>query len=129
MKIIVRNEDEQKLIQRFVDALHEDLLSHMEESDHKWASENNQDPYLWSDEYQFIQESLFEVKVEVDPSEKSLYVEDSSVITGNCSVCDAYTEGTIDGGSVTYEEYVHLMSEETRKDWLCETCWNEGREG
>ncbi|ARF70706.1 hypothetical protein B7C51_24850 (plasmid) [Paenibacillus larvae subsp. pulvifaciens] len=126
MKIIVNNEDEQNLIQRFIDALNEMWLNEMESADHKWAHEHNEEPNLGSEEYMFIDGGLYEAKVEIEPREKPLIVYDDDIITGECSICGAHTVGTIDGCSIDYEEYLRLTSEESRKIWKCETCWGKG---
>ncbi|QWE49751.1 hypothetical protein [Paenibacillus phage SV21] len=126
MKIIVNNADEQKLIQRFIDALHEHL-SEVEDADHKWAHEHNEEPNLGSEEYMFIDGGLYEAKVEIEPKEKPLIVYDDDIITGECSICGAHTVGTIDGCSIGYAEYLWLTSEESCKiRWKCETCWGKG---
>ncbi|MCY9512505.1 hypothetical protein [Paenibacillus larvae] len=125
MKIIVNNADEQKLIQRFIDALNEMWLDNMEREDHKWAHEHNEEPNLSSEEYMFIDGGLYEAKVEIESKEKPLIVYDDDIITGECYICGAHTVGTIDGCSIDYAEYLWLTSEESCKSWKCETCWGK----
>ncbi|MEV2910683.1 hypothetical protein ABNF65_19235 [Paenibacillus larvae] len=122
MKITVNNADEQKLIQQFLDALH-DHLSEVEDADNKLSSKYSVQPYLGNHEYNLVHENLQEIKVEIDRKEKPLTFDDDDIITGECSICGKHTIGTINEAPLPYAEYVWLTSEESRKDWRCESCF------
>ncbi|ARF67860.1 hypothetical protein B7C51_08500 [Paenibacillus larvae subsp. pulvifaciens] len=86
MKITVNNADEQKLIQRFIDALHEHL-SEVKNADNKLSFKYSVQPYLGSHEYNLLHENLQEIKVEIDLKEKPLTFDDDDIITGHCAIC------------------------------------------
>lgn len=123
MKIIVNNEAEMRLVKDFAGALSDGLLDAVEEDDHKYATETSTEPYLTSDEYRFINNGLQNVTVEIDTKEWQLEAE-GDIVTGNCVVCGAFTEGIIDGGDVGFEEYERLTNKEERDSWKCEACFN-----
>lgn len=124
MKIIVNNEAEKRLIQDFADGLSSGLLDFVEIEDHRGAEGSSYEPFLTSDEYRFLNNGLMNVTVEIDTKEWQLEAE-GDIVTGNCVVCGAFTEGIIDGGDVGFEEYERLTNKEERDSWKCETCFNK----
>jgi hypothetical protein len=123
MKILVANEQEKDLLRRFIKCLHEtDSFDDIENNDHIGDKEED---FLSTDEHKLIAENLFYGIVMVDESIDELTFEDDTCITGTCKKCGVQTEGTSDGETISYSEYLDSISEERQKNWLCETCYRK----
>lgn len=122
MKIIVQNESEKKLIQRFLDAMHDlDMIDELSAVDVKFDDE---DQYLLGDDEMFLKKAIFESTVSIDANEPQICVEHHN-LTGVCAVCGGATDGTIDGDDIPYSEWLDYNSEEGLKSWKCESCLNK----
>jgi hypothetical protein len=126
MKILVANEQEKDLLRRFIKCLHEtDSFDDIENNDHIGDIEEY---FLSTDEHKLIAENLFYGIVMVDESIDELTFEDDTCITGTCKKCGIQTEGTSNGDTVTYSEYLNSRSKERQNNWICESCYLEERE-
>jgi hypothetical protein len=123
MKIIVQNETEQNLIQRFIKVFEElDVMEDIETIDNECAEP---DPYLQSDEYRLIRDDLSQWIVKIDESIPEMTFGDDTLIRGKCTGCGVVTEGTTDGDAPTYLEYLESRTPERQSTWKCETCYNK----
>jgi hypothetical protein len=117
MKIVVANEKEKELIMNFIKAMQDlDMFNEMESLDH-----SEERIYLSTDQYRVISDNLH--SVEIDKNEEEMTFDDDTCITGTCKKCGVTTEGTSNGDSITYVEYLRSRSEEQQSTWLCETCY------
>lgn len=121
MKIIVHSLEEQTLVETFLEALHEEMLDHIQTQDMILTAEG-EEPWLGSDDYDFLASGIFYAKVVVDRAEQSMAIENHNIY-GVCTVCGTETNGTIDGGDVSLEEYNYMMRPESVASWKCETCY------
>ena len=118
MKIIVNNEREKELLQRFIEMLNEDTISIIEEFDH---SHSLDEVYLSADDYDFIRDGFNCCDVVDDSKEKQLYIEHHNIV-GVCSICNSDTSGTIDGNDISYWEWLDMCNSD-KSEWKCETCY------
>lgn len=121
MKIIVHSLEEQTLVETFLEALHEEMLDHIQTQDMILTAEG-EEPWLGSDDYDFLASGIFYAKVVVDRTEQPMTIE-SYNIYGTCSSCGTETNGTIDGCDLSLEEYNYMMRPEAVASWKCETCY------
>lgn len=121
VKIIVQNEKEKDLINKFLDMMINGVLDQVSEIDYKQSIEDGENPFLNSDEYLFLDNGFYWSDIIVNDTEKPMIIHPSN-ITGECVGCGSNTEGTLDGYDIDYEEYLKLNSKEVRENWLCENC-------
>jgi hypothetical protein len=119
MKIIVSSELEKGLVKRFLTAMRDlDMVDELAKSDTECETE-----YLESDDQYFIEDMISNAKIEIDEKVQPLYIENYH-ITGTCTKCGTFTEGTVDGEDISYDDWMDQTSEEAQKTWLCEDCMN-----
>lgn len=123
MKIIVNNEREEKMIKAFAELIESDsFLELIQKEDKETAKLDGEEPMLSEYEYDFLCSAFVHVKTEVNCGVYPITIH-NSYLTGHCSRCSTYTEGTIDGGDITLEEYENWIND--RKNWKCESCMLE----
>lgn len=122
MKIIVNNEKEKEIIERFLSALEEHMLDVIRIEDDKYASDNNDEAYLLPEMYDFLLDGIVNCKIECDEKVSEMYTEHYN-ITGKCVECEKNTEGTFDGNDVSYLEYLEYYDTKSINSWKCETCY------
>lgn len=126
MKIIVNNEEEKKLLLKFIYAMHDFGFDAIEEADNNFLKDcSDEDPALWYHELKAISDGLIYTKIIVDSSVPEIYYDNDDLVVGTCCRCGTETEGTPDG-ETSYSDYLRLMSEESQKKWLCNSCVNAG---
>jgi hypothetical protein len=124
MNIIVHDDNEKKLLERFIDVINScDGIDSITELD----SSLGDDCILENGDDLFLTDAFNNAKVEIDKNEYPLCIEHYQ-ITGTCTECGAQTEGTVDGEDVGYSDYLEVMSTENIKTWKCESCINKERE-
>lgn len=128
MRVIVQNEAEKRLLQKFFDYLNETGIEDMEKDDiDEWAEERVDEMWLSSDEWNLMRDNFGKyTNIVIDPKESEMYFDGDEMITGTCHKCAKRTVGTIDGDAISYSEYLRLNSPEVQQHWYCDTCWNNG---
>ncbi|WP_110955739.1 hypothetical protein [Anaerosinus massiliensis] len=112
MKIIVSSEAEKELMQRFIEFFNDcEAVEHIEKLD----NESKGNAALSYEEYRFIENGIYNCKVEVDESVYPL-THEHDIISGICSKCGEKTEGTYDHNDVSYAEYLEYNSKEIQKN-------------
>lgn len=124
--IIVQNDTEKELLKKWIDHMRDTGLDVLESDDHDYSAEHDCDQALQSDEWQVISNSLCGwCNIEVNPNEPEMEFDDTECVTGKCVVCGEWTTGTEDD-RLTYSDYLHYLSDEQQKKWLCEDCYRKG---
>lgn len=121
MRITVNNKAEKQLIETFLEALHEEMLDHIQIQD-RLLEKEGEGAWLNSDEYDFLSNGIYNAKIDISSTESPMIIE-SWNIYGVCTVCGTDTNGTIDGGDIDLEEFQSMMSPESVSSWKCETCY------
>lgn len=120
MKIIVANESEKLLIEKFIEEFREcDMADEL----HEVSSECDPHDCFHSDEATIINYALDQCRVIVDEKEKDIYLEEDDLITGICKFCGEQTNGMSDYDDITYEHYLKMMSLDEQENWTCEECY------
>lgn len=118
MVILVNNEKEKGLLEYFCDYLGDCGLDILEEKDEEIGKDFS------SEDYRFLSNEFVSPKILVDPKVYPLTTQDD-VCIGHCATCGQYIQGTIDGGDVTYEEYLEHKEKDDNGQLYCEDCWNK----
>jgi hypothetical protein len=121
MKIIVNNEYEKKLINTFLEMLHEEMLDTIKMKDEELAS--SMDSYLDPDDYDFLVDGIYHAIVTVSDAVRPMTIEPHNIM-GVCASCGKQTSGTIDGMDIDYADFIHMTKPESLDSWRCETCFH-----
>lgn len=126
MRITVNNAAEKQLMETFLEALHEEMLEHIQDHDMTLITEGVE-PWLGSDEYDFLANGIYNATIDISSIESPMVIE-SWNIYGVCSDCGTETNGTIDGGDIDLEDFQSMMSPDNLANWKCETCYFKERD-
>lgn len=124
MKVIVSNEQEKSLVHRLLRAIKElDMLDDLEKIDEEFATAESP-MYLSSAEYTLLRDNLhIFTKIEVDANEKEMSFDDNNIVRGTCVDCGTHTEGFADARTITYKDYLDIMSD--TENTRCEDCYQK----
>lgn len=110
MKIIVSSEAEKELMQRFINVVQtSDIIS---DAIKDFDNENT----ITSDELYFIENGFCDCELEI--AKTYPMTQEHTVINGYCKGCGSEINGLVDGGDVSYEEYLEYLD----KELYCEDC-------